>query len=175
MYGILLVCIVILLFILQRREHFDLFGYPIFSMGSCAQMDERDAGLCYDKCTHGYGGVGPVCWKETIDTGTGSPVELEPCPKGWNNWGLVCQKPLKFYWFGVSGGNIWGRLNNGGICPKTKVKIAGLCYAKCPKEWPYRLPWPIAQRCAKVGGALSYGRGVGRIPAILRIFDKKII
>ena len=119
--------------------------------------------------------MGDVCWADTKENGIGTPVGLEPCPDGWNNWGLVCQKPLKFYWFGVSGGNIWGRLNNGGICPKTKVKIAGLCYAKCPKEWPYRLPWPIAQRCAKVGGALSYGRGVGRIPAILRIFDKKII
>ena len=81
MYGLLLVCIVLLLFVLQRREHFDLFGYPIFSMGSCAQMDERDAGLCYDKCTHGYGGVGPVCWKETSPSALSTLMVFE-----WENW-----------------------------------------------------------------------------------------
>lgn len=177
MYGFLLVCIAILLLVLSRREHytFEMFGYPLFGFYACAQGQENDGGLCYNKCKHGYNGVGPVCWKETIDTGTGTPVELEPCPKGWNNLGLVCQKPLKFYWFGFSGGQWLGRLNNGGVCPKDKVKIAGLCYKKCPAEWPYRLPWPIAQRCAKVEGSLSYGRGVGVIPALLRIFDRRLL
>jgi hypothetical protein len=171
MYELLLVCIVVLLF-LQRRERFSLFGYPIFQISECRINLEKDAGLCYTKCKYGYHGVGPVCWKDTVDTGTGTPVQLEPCPKGWNNLGLICQKPLKFYWFGISGGQLWGRLNNGGICPKDKVKIGGLCYNKCSKEWPYRMPWPIAQRCAKVEGALSYGRGAGTIPPLLLFFGR---
>ncbi len=34
--------------------------YP--AVGDCGADGQKDAGLCYKKCSAGYNGVGPVCW-----------------------------------------------------------------------------------------------------------------
>jgi len=43
-------------------------------IGQCSNNQERQAGLCYNKCRSGYSGIGPVCW--------GQP------PRGWVNCGM---------------------------------------------------------------------------------------
>jgi hypothetical protein len=45
----------------------------------CSSTQDKDAGLCYDKCDSGYKGVGPVCWQS--------------CPDGWRDDGAFCAKP----------------------------------------------------------------------------------
>jgi hypothetical protein len=45
--------------------------------------------------------------------------------------------------------------------------IAGLCYKSCPKNLPKHLPG-MPYLCYK-GDGLSYGRGVGKVPSILRL------
>ena len=73
----------------------------------------------------------------SYDRGVGTPVQLEPCPPGWTNTGLICNEPITcaqgwdFFKYGCRGGNLVGRLNHGGVCPPGKVKDAGLCYVPC--------------------------------------------
>lgn len=45
--------------------------------------------------------------------------------------------------------------------------VDGLCYAKCPPELPARIPG-MPYLCYK-GDGLSYGRGAGAIPSLVRI------
>jgi len=102
-----------------------LFGYPILSTypNTCPPTHpDRNGLLCYKPCPTGRHRVGDVCWADTKEIGIGTPVGLEPCPSGWNNWGLVCQEPIKwelrYGWLYVpSGGNLKGRLDGGGNCP----------------------------------------------------------
>jgi len=91
---------------------------------------------------------------------------------------------------GLEGGNLRGRLNSGGICdwpqdrgqlpswlvdksdPKNYKathpdRVDGLCYKECPKDFPRHLPG-MPYLCYK-GGPLSYGRGVGRVPSLVRV------
>ena len=75
-----------------------------------------------------------------VDVGVGVPVELEPCPAGWTNIGLLCSEPvhcgegLAFFTEGCSGGNAVGRLDSGGTCPADHPDMVdGLCYRKCPE------------------------------------------
>jgi len=173
-------------------------GFEIFSTtpNTCPEhKSDLDAGLCYTPCRPGYKGVGPVCWAESRSVGVGKPVGLEPCPAGWNNDGLICREPIrcatgwKFFTEGCRGGRLRGRLNGGGICDwpsdrgnlpnwlvdKSKKewvathpdKVAGLCYKKCPTDYPVRIPG-MPYLCYK-GGPLSYGRGVGDVPSLLRV------
>jgi len=156
---------------------------------------DLDAGLCYVPCRTGYHGVGPVCWADSVSVGVGKPVGLEPCPAGWSNDGLICREPIQcgsgweFFTKGCWGGRLRGRLNNGGICDwpsdrgnlpnwlvdKSKKqwvathpdKVAGLCYKKCPVNYPERIPG-MPYLCYK-GGPLSYGRGAGKIPSLARV------
>jgi hypothetical protein len=53
---------------------------------------------------------------------------------------------------------------------KHPEKIAGLCYKKCPAEYPQRIAG-MPYLCYK-GGPLSYGRGVGTVPCIVRLGRK---
>lgn len=207
MLALLLVLIVVLVVALQAREHFALIvgtrggydttgkatdGVEIFNTtpDTCPpDRSDLDAGLCYTPCRAGYNGVGPVCWAESRNVGVGKPVGLEPCPKGWNNDGLICREPIRcasgwaFFTEGCSGGRLRGRLNNGGVCdwPQDRNELPGwlrdgghpvykdgLCYKPCPKEYPERIPG-MPYLCYK-GGPLSYGRGVGRVPALFRFF-----
>jgi hypothetical protein len=168
-------------------NEFSLGGFDIARLTpfTCpVNKPDLDAGLCYEKCRDGFRGVGPVCWANSQGIGVGTPVGLEPCPDGWNNDGLVCREPISCKSIGdcfsgrgcgCSGGNIRGRLNNGGVCPgpggdEYKDKVDGLCYKQCPTNLPVHLPG-MPYLCYK-GGALSYGRGVGQVPSILRFFGK---
>lgn len=174
-------------------------GYEIFSTTphTCPpDKPELDAGLCYERCREGFKGVGPVCWAITRGIGIGKPVGLEPCPAGWVNDGLICREPIRcasgwaFFTEGCSGGRLKGRLDGGGICdwpqdrgnlpswlvdksnPKDYKathpdRVDGLCYRQCPKDFPKHLPG-MPYLCYK-GGPLSYGRGVGRVPSLVRV------
>ena len=189
MYEFLLVLIVVLLVFLQAREHFSIFGQEIvgFTPHTCRPGQELQSGLCYKKCRQSYKGVGPVCWAESTNIGTGKVVGLEPCPDGWNTSGLICYEPIRCYSIrdcfrrgkcGCRGGNVKGRLNNGGICPgpgggKTHTdKIDGLCYKKCPPEKPEHIKG-MPYLCY-AGGPLSYGRGVGGVPSVGRLAGRYV-
>jgi hypothetical protein len=68
---------------------------------------EMDAGLCYNKCSDGYKGAGPVCWAT--------------CPDGWKDIGAACEKD---------------KYNNGDghvpiICSNNQELVDGQCYDKC--------------------------------------------
>ena len=222
MYELLIALILVLFAIVKGREHFGLVvggpkyittdtntqqGVEIFSTtpNTCPpNKTDLDAGLCYEKCRPGYHGVGPVCWADTVNIGTGLPVGLEPCPHGWVNDGLVCRQPIKcnpidthgsvwpWNWTGgnCEGGRLQGRLNGGGICdwpqdrgnlpdhlvdksnPKNYIahhpeRVDGLCYKKCPTEKPNHVPG-MPYLCM-AGTTLSYDRGVGTVPPLLRV------
>ncbi len=237
MYELLIAFIIVLFALTQAREHFGLVvgpdvgwistdtdtdkGSEIFSTypNTCPpDKSELDAGLCYKKCRAGYRGVGPVCWAESVNVGTGKPVGLNPCPNGWNNDGLICREPIfndcSWKWLGICwgrlrGGRLQGRLNpycpearrrggngydtsdadcvrdpknpNSPRYPKTRGVcegrgalsndhpdyVSGLCYKQCPADLPVRVAG-MPYLCYK-GGELSYGRGVGVVPKILRI------
>lgn len=205
MEAILLIAIVILLVLtrLQSREHFPFLkvgnpfngqsiisfgkddkGYEIYSTSpnTCPpNKSDVDGGLCYVPCRAGYHGVGPVCWADSTNVGVGVPVELEPCPDGWNNDGLICREPIRNdcslrglfgeCWGRLVGGNIKGRLDGGGVCPSSHPdRIDGLCYKKCPQDKPERIKG-MPYLCYS-GGDLSYGRGVGDVPKIFRLLGK---
>lgn len=91
---------------------------------------------------------------------------------------------------GLRGGRLQGRLNGGGICdwpqdrgelPNHLVdksdrknykathpeRVDGLCYKRCPPDFPTRVPG-MPYLCYK-SAPLSYGRGVGVVPKIVRI------
>lgn len=240
MYILLLIVIILLFTMLKAREHFGLIvggkdwfsfdttrqdGTEIFSFypESCpGHKPSSEAGLCYERCRPGYKGVGPVCWAETVNTGVGKPVGLNPCPSGWVNDGLTCREPIRCYSIkdcfvngrcGCSGGNIVGRLDpfcpekrrlepstsgydyntpqekclkdpkdkkseqydkTRGVCEGDGATtsdhidyVGGLCYRPCPPDKPQRVPG-MPYLCYK-GPPLSYGRGVGIIPKLLRI------
>jgi hypothetical protein len=172
-------------------------GYEVFSTtpNTCPPTkSDLEAGLCYPECRAGFHGVGPICWADTVNVGVGKPVGLEPCPDGWKNDGLICREPIRNdcswkglfgeCWGKLSGGRLRGRLNGGGICDwpdKSKLpehlrdgkhpdRVAGLCYKRCPENLPNRVPG-MPYLCYK-GGPLSYDRGAGSIPSILRIARK---
>jgi len=202
MYALLLVLIVVLLCLVQGREHFALIvgGRDWFSFdgrtedgievvntspNTCpTDKPELDAGLCYTPCRTGFHGVGPVCWADSVNVGVGVPVGLEPCPDGWNNDGLICRQPItndcswrgafKECWGKLQGGRLKGRLDGGGVCsgpgavkPDHPDRISGLCYKKCPSHLPVHVPG-MPYLCNK-GEGLSYGRGAGAVPSIVRI------
>lgn len=190
-------------------------GYEIYSLypDTCPEGKERDGLLCYDKCIPGYKGVGPMCWAESVPN-IGVPVGLEPCQHGWVNDGLTCRKPIRcepvtcakgwdFFKKGCSGGScsggqVVGRLNNGGICdwpsdrgnlpshlvdksnPKNyiathPVKFKGMCYKQCPGDYPY-MSGKMLGRCFKPNidsseaRGLSYTRDAGSVPKAIRLF-----
>jgi hypothetical protein len=134
-------------------------------LSTCSSSDEKDGLLCYPKCKAGMKGVGPVCWAETVGVGIGTPVQLEECPAGWSNDGLICREPiscasgLDFFKQGCSGGRLVGRLNNGGTCGSDREKIDGLCYNRCPAGWEHVAGMPY--NCKKSGVPLSEPRGAG--------------
>ena len=162
-------------------------GVPV---SECGPNQDKDAGLCYDKCQEGYHGVGPVCWQDTQGVGIGTPVELEDCPAGFRTDPLTCQKDLHctgggcHTWecgrlrgaFGEDWGPRWcsgcdpvtcsgpetkGRLDNGGKCPSDREKIDGLCYKRCPDGWEHVPGAPYD--CRKIGApGMSIPRGVGK-------------
>lgn len=91
-----------------------------------------------------------------VDIGVGVPVELEDCPAGWTNTGLLCNEPitcgegLDFFTEGCSGGRVTGRLDSGGKCPADHPEmIDGLCYRSCPSGYMHTEGMPYT--CRKIG------------------------
>lgn len=149
-----------------------------FTPNTCPPDKDQDAGLCYEKCRDGYHGVGPVCWADSVNIGVGKVAGLGPCPPGWKDDGLLCRQPitcakgLAFFTKGCSGGKI---ITKDLVCPgpmsrSAKEKVAGLCYNPCPQHLPNRIPG-MPYLCYR-GGELSYGRGVGKIPSLIRLFGR---
>jgi len=165
-----------------------LFGTEIgaFTPWTCRpERESLEDGLCYVPCRKGYTGFLTTCRAESMSVGVGTPVALEDCPAGWTNDGLTCREPIGWndkcvnwglYWTGcASGGNVVGRLNNGGKCPgpggdEYTDKVDGLCYKPCPKDRPYRIPG-MPYLCY-AGGDLVYDRGVGRAPPLASFLRK---
>lgn len=168
-------------------------GNRIFgtSPHTCKKGDELQDGLCYPKCRSGYHGVGPVCWADTVNIGVGKVMLLDSCDDsghgGYTDSGLLCYNPIKcdpLKWdscrskiFGSCvGGLIGGRCRGGELKPKKLSckrygdkfpnEIASLCYAKCPEDKPKHVSG-MPYLCYK-GGPLSYGRGAGTIPPIIK-------
>jgi len=146
------------------------------------EKPELDAGLCYERCEGGYHGVGPVCWADTVGIGIGKVLLLENCRDsgydGWNDWGLVCQQPIRWNsckwkglfgecWGGAEGGNVRAkRLSCKGYDGRYPDEIASLCYQKCPDGMRHVPGMPYL--CFKGTRGLSYGRGVGDVPSIFK-------
>ena len=201
MYEVLFGVIAILwIFLYFSRERFGLYGQEIVNVSvmgenTCRPGHENDGGLCYEKCRAGYRGVGPVCWAITENIGVGTVVGLEDCPNGWFTEGLICREPLtggcttycdgNWDWSAggycktrcepIRGGRLKGRLDGGGTCPGPQGgdkpdRVDGLCYGRCPKHLPKHLPG-MPYLCY-VGGDLSYVRGVGKIPKLIRVAGK---
>ena len=175
-------------------------SFPPFMEDTCKPDFELDAGLCYPKCRDGYKGVGPVCWAQSVNIGIGSVIGLEDCPEGFLTEGLICREPItgggctthcdgNWDWNSggycktrcepIKGGRLKGRLDGGGKCPgpqtdddgqKKTDRVDGMCYKPCPANYPKHIPG-MPYLCY-VGGDLSYVRGVGRIPKLIRVFGK---
>ena len=175
-------------------------SFPPFMEDTCKPDFELDAGLCYPKCRDGYKGVGPVCWAQSVNIGIGSVIGLEDCPQGFLTEGLICREPItgggctthcdgNWDWNSggfcktrcepIKGGRLKGRLDGGGKCPGPQTdddgqnktdRVDGMCYKQCPANYPKHIPG-MPYLCY-VGGDLSYVRGVGRIPKLIRVFGK---
>jgi hypothetical protein len=203
MYELLLVLVVILFLGLRYRETFvvkygnpfndeDILSFEPNAKGkrlfgitpdTCpANKSELDAGLCYEACEDGYHGVGPVCWANTVNVGIGKVMELKSCydsghryddGTAWNDWGLLCQKQLKWdtcAWrsiFGCVGGLTGGDLRAKQLtCDNygDREEVDALCYKKCPDGMRHVPGMPYL--CFKGSRGLSYGRGVGDPPPL---------
>ena len=124
-----LIVLTFLVFFGAMVSPLEIFGFPILNTypNTCdATHPELHGLLCYKPCPSNRHRVSDVCWADTQENGVGTPVGLEPCPDGWNNWGLICQKPISCFSIddcfkrgrcGCSGGELVGRLDHGGVCP----------------------------------------------------------
>jgi hypothetical protein len=84
-----------------------------YAPGNCPGGTQYDAGLCYQYCAPGYGGVGPVCW------GT--------CPAGYRDDGATCRKDAVIIAKGSYGRGAGDLM----ICTSSLEYDAGLCYTPC--------------------------------------------
>ena len=75
--------------------------------------------------------------ENSIDIGAGSAKVLTGCPSGYRDDGLSCFYDLRCDSGGCKGPDLhWKQL----YCPSGKDDIAGLCYNKCPPDYPRRVP-----------------------------------
>lgn len=150
---------------------------------------DLDAGLCYEPCQDGYHGVGPVCWADTVNVGIGKVLIMRSCydsghrhsdGTAWDNAGLfcveriTCASGLEFFTKGCSGGRAaWKQFTCDDYGDRENVD--SLCYKKCPvkvkrdgTEYSWRHVPGMPYLCFDGSRGLSYGRGVGEIPPIIR-------
>lgn len=195
MYEFLLVLAVLLFLSLKYRETFVIkYGNPFndediisfdpnakgtrlfgITPDTCpANKPEIDAGLCYEQCEVGYHGVGPVCWADTVNVGIGRLRKVRTCPQsGHNNHddiGLLCIQKIDLGSFGGFFSSLFRAVTSKIEvkkleCEADQDEVATLCYAKCPKELPNRVP-AMPYLCYKGTRGLSYGRGVGEVPPL---------
>lgn len=79
----------------------------------CEAGQEYDAGLCYDPCSEGYSGVGPVCW--------------ERCPVDFIDDGAFCRKNAV-----ITAKDSYGRgAGEPMTCASTEELDGALCYPLC--------------------------------------------
>jgi hypothetical protein len=187
MWAVLLVAIVVAFLILKYRERFTVkYGNP-FDGEDFLSFDPEakgtrlvsttpdtcplskpvlDAGLCYEECENGYNGIGPVCWANSKDVGIGIIPDLQWYKERTTSWGSIgCTRGRKFRFSGYNDCyeyDIWKARQ---VCSEDRENVTGLCYRKCPKELPDRIPG-MPYLCAKLTRGLSYGRGVGEVPPI---------
>lgn len=149
---------------------------------TCIKGQELQDGLCYEKCRKGYHGIGPVCWADTHNRGIGKVLIPESCDDsgygGWRDTGLLCNEPItpnkcKFRglfnecWPGLDGGRVMPKkLSCKAYGPSRPDQKDSLCYESCPKDKPNSVPG-MPYLCME-GDTLSYGRGAGTIPPILK-------
>ena len=189
MWELLLIAIIVAYLLLKTRETFVIkYGNPfdeedILSFDKDAKgtrllsttpdtcpltKPELDAGLCYEQCDEGYNGIGPVCWARSKNVGIGTIPDLQWYTVKTTSWGSVgCTRGRKFRFSGYDDCyefDIWKARQ---VCADDREIKDGLCYRKCPKELPDRIP-AMPYLCAKLTRGLSYGRGVGEIPPIFR-------
>jgi hypothetical protein len=187
MWAVLLVAILLAFLALKYRERFtvkygnpfddedlisfdkDAKGTRIFSItpDTCPlNKPELDAGLCYEQCDEGYNGVGPVCWAKSKDIGIGIIPDLQWYKEKTTSWGSVgCTRGRSFRFSGYDDCYEYDLWKARQVCSEDRENIVGLCYRKCPKELPNRIPG-MPYLCAKLTRGLSYGRGVGEVPPI---------
>lgn len=91
------------------------YGRGAGKVPGCSSSQEKNAGLCYNKCKSGYKGVGPVCWQY--------------CPSGYKNHPASCYKNLFKWFFKKSYGRGVGKI--GTSCAAGYEKKSGLCYKNC--------------------------------------------
>ena len=187
MYGFLLVLAILVFSMLKYRETFvvkygnpindeDLISFDKSAVGSqvfawtpdtCpTNKPELDAGLCYEPCEEGYHGVGPVCWASSQNVGIGTIPDLKFRAEQRTSWGSVgCTGGRRFRFQG------YNDCYNVTIqvpyqeCKDNRENVVGLCYRRCPKELPNRVPG-MPYLCFKGTRGLSYGRGVGDVPPL---------
>lgn len=105
-----------------------LFGIEIMSTtpNTCVgQKSSLEAGLCYNNCKPGFHGALTGCYADSVNVGTGTVVGLEPCTGDYRTEGLLCSSVRwnSCKWNTVIGciggfdGNVYGRLDSGGVCP----------------------------------------------------------
>jgi hypothetical protein len=165
----------------------------LFNDETCAPNESSEGGLCYTPCRAGYYGRLTMCVAESHNRGIGTVIGLEDCPQGWFTEGLICREPITGggcttncdgNWNSsdggfchtrcnpIVGGRLKGRLDNGGKCPGPQggdkpARTDGMCYSSCPADKPVHIPG-LPYLCYK-GGPLTYDRGVGKVPYMLRI------
>jgi len=193
MYEFLLLLALLVFSMLKYRETFVVkYGNPIndedlisfdpnakgtrlfgITPDTCpANKPETDAGLCYEQCVIGYHGVGPVCWADSKNVGSGTIPELHFRMETHKSWGSIkCTggRPFRFQGYNDCYTITWPVPYQ--LCSEydedgKKVRgdnVAGLCYKKCPKNLPNRIQG-MPYLCYRGGRGLSYGRGVGDIP-----------
>lgn len=158
---------------------------------------DYDAGLCYEQCEEGYHGVGPVCWASTTSRGIGKLPRPKSCSEmglsaKYRDDPLSCWKDLScestctsdkrdlfgncYAWdlkISCEGPDLkWKEMS----CPGPQWAgndesytdmVDGLCYKKCPEDASSFIPG-MPYLCTAGTRGLSYGRGVGTVPPIIR-------
>ena len=187
MWALLLVAILVAYALLKQRETFvvkygnpfdgeDLLSFDRNAKGTrlfsttpdtCPlNKSEYDAGLCYEPCDEGYNGVGPMCWAHTQDVGIGTIPGLEAYKERVTMWGSIgCSRGRKFRFKGYDDCYEFDMWKLRQVCYDDRENKDGLCYRKCPKDKPDRVP-VFPYLCAALPRGLGYGRGVGSVPPL---------
>jgi hypothetical protein len=117
-------------------------------------------------CKNAFIGATPLCaiggaidfFKNQYKTGdAGVPFQLEDCPAGWSNDGLICREPIScasgwdFFTQGCHGGALRGRLDNQQCPADHPDKVGLLCYKQCPEGWEHTEAMPYLCRDSSKG------------------------
>lgn len=115
-------------------------------------------GVCWGKLRGGrlQGRLNPYCPEKRRKAGNGYDTSDQDCLQDPKNPSSARYPKTR----GVCEGP-------GALSADHPEYVSGLCYKKCPADLPARVAG-MPYLCYK-GGELSYGRGVGVVPSILRV------